>query len=68
MDEPKGSKSRRITAWAALIWGSLLLLRSVFGNSLPAATQTYQNGQSAGLLTGLLLVCAGAYYLFLRKI
>ena len=68
MDNQKEPKSRRVIAWLGLVWGSLMLLSALFRDQPPERTQMYMTGQSVGLLMGFLMVCAGVYYLFMRKL
>lgn len=68
MKDQQEPKSRRVIAWIGLVWGSLMILSALFRDSPPAQTKSYQMGQSIAFLMAFCMVCAGVYYLFMRKL
>lgn len=47
-----------------VLWGGGLVLRWLLADAPAAGNEAYQNGQSAAVVFGVVMLCAGLYYLF----
>ncbi len=59
-------KWKVILAWVGIVWGALVVLKTLFSQAEPGMTQAYVNGQYAGILFAFIVVCAAASYLYRR--
>ncbi len=51
----------KIFGWIGIVWGGLIVLSSLFG-ATSSGSEAYEAGQSSGAIFGVLLLCAGIYY------
>ena len=53
----------RILGWIGIVWGGAIVATRLLGSD-GGASGAYAAGQTAGLVLGVLLFLAGAYYAF----
>lgn len=53
----------KISGAIGIIWGGAIVFKGITSGA-PAGSSAYQGGQTAALLFGVVLLCAGFYYFF----